>query len=635
MKRTLIGLLVGVAALGLVTWLVTRKPAAPAPRTWSAEGYATKSQLEAEKQKSILEASEAVEYPVERVVLERDGETITLARQGSGKELTWSLETPMASPAVRYQVEQIVRLFKEETGSVYSKHVDDSELARYGLDPAHRVGLKLLADGSVWHGVDLWIGKVETAESQGGEGEPAPSDTWVALREDPNTVYRIAGKDLGTPVRAKLSELRDKKIFDVKADDLVHIEVAAPSGAKVVLDGERTETPGTKPEEPPKHTVTWTLTEPGGFSVDDTAATLARNIAGARTREFVKTAEAPTDALGAEVWKVQARTFDGHELALEIAAGDEDPVWARVPGRDELLQLDKFTAQNLRKTLADVRDKTLLDLSADAVSRIRFAPAAGGEVVVARSGEAWRFEKPAERLPADPQSHLASLLTSKANRYARPEELEAARVALDAPEFVSELDAGDKRYVLSFGPSMTAEPYARQRWARLTLDGVAGDPLLVADFTAEKFRKGLDDLRLKKVFDITPDSIERLTVTPPGGEATTLVREGGALVPSPLPEGKKAKAQAVTTMSTTLATLKAKAVEPGKPPATVGLTPDAVTTVEATLSGGDKLVLELGPKPESGDPWAIARTGALAGVPVQLNGFQADNLRKQVSDLVE
>jgi hypothetical protein len=634
MKRTLVGLLLGVTVLGLVTWFVTRKPDAPAPKTLSIAGYATKAQLDAEAEKSVLSASEPIDYPVERVVVERAGETVELKRSGEGKELTWALEKPVVSPAVRYQVEQIVRVFKDPTASVYSRTVTDKDLGRYGLDAAHRVGLKLEAAGATYNGVDLWVGKAEKSSNDPGD-EGATTDTWVALKSEPTTVYRMSGKDLRAPLEAKLSELRDKKLLDVKAEDLVRIEVTAPDGAKVVLDGERAETPGATPEAPAKHEVTWTLTEPAGQKTDDSAATLARNIAGARAQDFVAAADAPTDAVPTG-WKVAARTFDGKDVALDIADGDADPVWARVAGSTELVKLDKFTAQNLRKTLADLRDKTMIDVSAEAVTRVRFAPESGGPVTIEKQGTAWRFVSPAEAIPADPEGLLASLVTSKANRYARPAELEGALAALATPDFTAEVDAGDTKYALAFGPTMEDEPYARQRWARVTRAGVAGEPMLVADFSAGRFRKGAGDMRLKKLFTVAAEQVQSVTLTPPGGESpVTLQREGDSLVLSPLPAGKKTKSQVVTTILGTLGSLKAKAVEPGKPLATVGLTPASVSVVEAVLTDGSKLRLEMGPKTEEGDPWAVARTGPLAGVAVQLNSFQADNLRKTAADLVE
>jgi hypothetical protein len=635
MKRTLIGLLVGVVVLGAVTWLVTRKAEAPAPKTLTIAGYATKAQLDAEAAKSVLEASEPIAYPVDGVVIERDGETITLASAGAGKELTWALTTPMKSPAVRYQVEQIVRLFKDPSSSVYSRTVDEKDLGRYGLDAGKRIGLKLLAGGAVHGGVDLWIGKTEKSKADAAAGAEPTSDTWVALRAEPTTVFRIAGKDLRAPVEAKLSELRDKKLFEVKGEDLVRVEVSGPDGAKVVLEGERTEKPGAAPEDPPKHEVTWALTEPPGFKADDSAGTLARNIASARAQDFVKAEDAPADALAAPLWKVSARTHDGKELALEIAGGQDDPVWARVVGGTELVKLDKFTAENLRKTVAELRDKTLFELSPDAVTRLLLSPEAGGPITLEKQGSGWRFVSPAEPLPADPSDQLSSLLTTKANRYARPDELEAARAALASPDFAAEVHGAGEQYRVAFGPVMDAEPYARQRWAQVSRGAVAGDPVLVADFSAGRFRKGLDELRLKKLFVLSAEQVQSVTVTPPGGEVVKLVREGDALVLSPLPEGKKTKAQAVTTLVATLGSLKAKAVEPGKPLPTVGLTPDTTTHIDATLLDGSTVSLDLGAKTEEGDPWAVARTGPLAGVAVQLNAFQADNLRKTASELSE
>ena len=99
------------------------------------------------------------------------------------------------------------------------------------------------------------------------------------MRADDETVaYRIAGKDLRTESETPLSDLRDKKLFTVEADDIVNITLKAPSGETLVLSGERSEAPAAEPAKGSKAKVTWTLSTPKGYALDESVTSFVRNI---------------------------------------------------------------------------------------------------------------------------------------------------------------------------------------------------------------------------------------------------------------------------------------------------------------------------------------------------------------------
>ncbi len=626
--------------------LVTQEEAAPAPKSLEISGYATAAELAEEKTKGIMDTPVAIDHPIDGVLIERTDETIELARTGSGKDASWRLSKPMSAVAVKFQVETMVKLFKDDTLSVHSKAIEPEDLPLFDLEPERRIHIKLTAGGSVWGGVDLIVGKVQSSESEGAEGGIA-KDTWVMRADDEGTVYRIAGKDLRVPFEIGLEKLRDKKVFDVKPEDLVHVEIASPAGESLVLDGERAEKTTTKPDgtEETKWEVEWSLTEPSGVPADDSVKSIARNIANARAQEFQAASEGPADEAWTKAWKVSARSHDGRELALEVTDEVDGKHWGRIPGSEEVIEFQTYAANNLRKTIADVKDKSFISFADTEVTRVRFSPEEGGPVVVEKRGETWHFLEGGAGL-ADLGTQLKTLVKAKAQRWARKDEMEAARGVLLAPEFSAEVSRGIQTLIVGVGPKMEDEPYKGQRWAAVASTAasaeMSSDPFLIQDYVAKRFRKAAKDLAWKKVFDLSKEDIQELKIvwpaSVPDGGTVTLARDpaSGDLVPADLPQGKKAKRSAITTMLSTLPTMKAKDFVLDKAPADVGLAPaDAVALTITTQDGKSTQLLLASAAEEGADVHAQATSGPLAGQVITLNSYQAKNLRKKLADLVE
>ena len=83
-------------------------------------------------------------------------------------------------------------------------------------------------------------------------------------------------------------------------------------------------------------------------------------------------------------------------------------------------------------------------------------------------------------------SQLRHLTTVKAKRYASTAESAAALAALTKPAFTAQVEAGDKVVVLTAGAEMTEGDLKGNRWARVTIAGEAGEPVLLPGFTAKR-----------------------------------------------------------------------------------------------------------------------------------------------------
>ncbi len=661
MNKNTIILFVAVAVLAIATLLATQKEEVAAPKKIEVPGYAPKADLDKRAKQGIMDTPVNIDYPIDEVIYTFKDTTVRMVRDGTGKDTTWLIKEPVDAVAVKYQVEKMIKLFETATSSIQPKTIKPKDFVRFDLEPESRVAFTLKQGGNVWNGVDFVVGKVSQGEGGpppgGGQKQSANSDTWVLKKGDDTTVYRIAGKDLRAPFEVSLSDLRDKKVLTAKATDLVKLAIQAPGGApKVVLTGDRKEEPkkkDAKPDAKPTFKVTWTLTEPAGVKGDKSIDSMARSLANLRTREFVPADKGPEGGLGAEVWALTGTTHEGKSYTVHIAAKDgvgeeDDKVWAQVAGKKEFLKLDKYGAKNLRKSLADLKDKALFGyLKAEDITMLQTAPPGGGKVRIEKGDEGWAFVAPTQDpkkgpvWTADPASVLRTIATARLSRFAAAGEVPSANGALEKPEFVAQLSAKGKTYLIKVGPKMEEGDTKNQRWARMYDNpdpaAAAPVPFLIQDFTASRFRKTAADLRRKTLFSFDAKDVAKLTVTwPDGATKVDLQRAAdGKLAAVGLPPGKKTKASTVTTMSTTLAKLRVKSFPEGKKLAELGLDKKSAYVVTATLADGKAIEVLISAKTDGTDPYATTNFGPLAGQLFTLNKYQVDNLQKEPKDLAE
>ena len=627
MKKTLMKLIGTITILGIIAFAVTREAPKPTPKSLVIEAYASAEDLEAEKTRGILDGPADIAYPIDEIIITRQEETIRLIRRGEGKELTWKIEEPLEAVAVKFRVEKLIKLFKDQTTSVHTKRIKAEDHALFDFEPERRIGLTLKAKGEVWQGVDLVLGRVEEAESQAAKGGVA-KDTWVMKAGQEDEAYRIGGKDLRSEAETPLSEFRDKKLFTISPEDIVEVKLDNPEGESVLLKGTRTESPGASPEAAPKLSVAWTIAAPAGFKADESVRSFVRNIANIRTKDFIKAEEGPKGGLGSAVWRINAKTHDGKNIGLRYAA-EGDPAWAQVEGQSEWVQIEKYSLKNLQKGISDLRDKSLWTLKTDEVDSISFGAIDGKALSVTREGQAWLMN---QGQAADMTSILKQIVSMKAKRYASASEESAAKRAADSADFEVRLKAGEKHYRLVSGPDITEGELKNHRWIRVN----GGTPALLASFNAKRFLQSAEDLKMKRFFNIERNAIQSFVVTHPDKSVVRLERsaEGGGLELKTLPNGKaKTKAAAVGTMVGTLPLLKAKSFEPQSKASEVGLDAASSYRVEVSTDTGEIHTLLISKQSAGPDPYVMALTGPLANQVATISNFQAINLKKKAGEL--
>ena len=400
---------------------------------------------------------------------------------------------------------------------------------------------------------------------------------------------------------------------------------------------EGVEAPKPKPPTPKPPTIVWALSEPAGLTADASASSFARSFAGLRAKAFVPKAGAPATALSGEVWKLSAKTGDGEIIGLTVQDGGKDDVWAQVDGREELMQLAGYAADGVRKTVEDVMDKKILDVTPDQVTGVVFHGPKGPVAVAKRDG-AWRFDEPALPYPADLATVLPSLTKISCARWARPDEEAAARAALAAPGGVSAaLTTGTGTLRLTFSAKMDAEPYDGKRWG-VVGDVATGAPFLAQDFVATRFEATPDKLREKKVSaGRAKADLRSIAVQPPGGAAPVIYESpagGGEPTLTQVPEGKTVDEGQVRTVVATASALAAKSFS-DLSPKDAGIDGEGLTRVTLGWADGTTQTVVISAKNDGTDPFATVDAGPLAGSVFTLNSYQVKNLLKQPDEFVK
>jgi hypothetical protein len=552
------------------------------------------------------------------VEIVRAGETVRIERAGEDE---WTITQPRKARVDSYKVKQMLGLFKTASESIFSTPLKDpKDLRYYGLDDAERVKVTLHKDGQVW--LSLRIGNVEKADDQTGD-----RDTFVQKGGD-DWIFRIQGKDLRAPFDKPFADLRSKKLFGFKREQVKELRVANPDDARypeivLVRDAAAPAEEGTAAPKPEER---WSMTKPAGFAIDKPTSYLS-SFANLSVSGFE--AEAPAGAgLDGPVYRITALLDDGQKHGLLLGQEVGDAAWARVEGSDEVVKVSKYTAKSLRKGAMDFRNKKLLSLSKEEVTRVQY-----GDLVIARAGEAWRMSGAASHeAGADEMDKALRDLTSFAiDGYVSPDPGPQA-TGLDASAARLVVQTANARYEVLLGKEEDGKRYG-------TLAG-SGEIWRATTYNTNKLVKQAAELRRHRVFDFELGQIKEITLTHED-ETLTLVTADEAyrgkatnakfMLASPASD-KPLDQLKLDGVATSLVALKAKDFLAPADAAPFKLDAPAFTaTVE--LSDGKKRQIALAKDKKDSDFVARSDARGWSGQAFTLQPFQANKLRKRLHEL--
>ena len=432
---------------------------------------------------------------VTAVELKRPADTVRLARAGDG----WELKSPVVARGDRARVDEALTTVLTAKAD---REIDPkpAALGDFGLDkPAAEVTLTL-KDGKTL-GLAL--------------GNKTPTGVWVYAREAgkpavvalPDGVLREATKPA--------AEFRDRTILSVDRKEV--------SGFDVTSDGETLSVTHAGDA--------WRITKPKELPADTEAiGDMFEKLTAAKVKEFA--AEAPPSRatygldrpLRLTIYTGREKDRASRTLLVGRADATKKGVYAMREGETSVLLLPDDVAKAIPRNVAALRDKQLVAVDRDKVTRVD-VESPKGAVSLARDKDRWTITAP-QPLPAD-QVEAGALLTRlrdlRAQGFLSDDASAVPRVLAKPTVKVTITEQGKPPTTVLLAASPERRGGAVSAYAAVAGHG----PVVLVDGKAlEDFARSTDDLRDHALFGgLEPKDIKRLRVKA-GGQTAVLERSG-------------------------------------------------------------------------------------------------------------
>lgn len=217
-----------------------------------------------------------------------------------------------------------------------------------------------------------------------------------------------------------------------------------------------------------KHGDDWLITQPVEARADRSVLEgIATGLASARvSRTFPAVADRlATYGLTSPAVTLEIKLKSGQQHTLKLGAKDFSglSVYGIVDGANEVALLPDTLLTSTNKPLDDLRDRSILDLSAWDVTRFDLKNK-GGEVAAAKQPSGWHIEKPRSTTAdaSEIESLLAQVASAKMTRIESEEATDLGKYGLDKPEIVLRVQdlKGEERSLL-VGRKVDEDYFAR------------------------------------------------------------------------------------------------------------------------------------------------------------------------------
>jgi hypothetical protein len=575
---------------------------------------------------------------VTNMTISKGGDEVTLIRQGTD---TWAFANPEWAMAKKNVADTMSKVFKGEARVIQQIKVDEKTASTYGFDKPNAIRVRF-TDKDKTVVADLVIGKMEKGE----KGEP---DTFVKL-PDADVAYRISG-DLRKPFDMEMKDVRDAKLFALKANDVSEITISNPldkEHPEVVLTSNLIEPPEEKPEElpkdpnlppkEPKKEREWSLTTPSGYKLDN-LQTYVSGLANLSAREYFDPMKVKAEETGLTGPDVISITFKADEKTYTIKLGNEfkekgegdkeitKGYYCSVDGRAEVYLISAFSAETLKTGLNELRLKKIFDGIAEADIVNLVLKEGDQSVSLKKEGGRWEIVSPT-KLPADKDAVdelLKGIVSFRVDKFITPKT--PAEAGLDKPTQTIAFTTAKATTTIIIGKSEENKFYG-------TLAG-STDQFLVSSFNVKKFQKSEKDLRDKVVLNLDKEKIVSVEIRA-GNELMTLTKTQEKLPSGSLrwdmagtEKVEGVREAAMNQILGALQKLKAADFYEGKALSEVGLD-DPAFQLAVTMEDGKAYTLGISTTKENTNPYATG--GLYTGKVFTLNATQANYLQKRPND---
>lgn len=265
----------------------------------------------------------------------------------------------------------------------------------------------------------------------------------------------------------------------------------------------------------------WQIVAPQSMPADqEQVSMLLSSLSPLTAQELVTPNAANLDQYGLAVPSVEIDLTQKGQPEQKLLLGDDTPVgnstYAMLAGSPRVYTIASYAKSALTKTAADLRDKRLITIPADQMSRIDLTHA-GAAIVLAHNGGNWALQKPGpyrtDSLAAD---SLASALAGAQMETTQPPAKELATAYANAKPVAT---------VQVTGPSGTQSLDVRMM---NNIDYVKSSALPgiyeVDSSLGDSLSKSVDDFRSKQLFDFGDAEPSSIDIQIAGSSTIDLVR---------------------------------------------------------------------------------------------------------------
>lgn len=304
-------------------------------------------------------------------------------------------------------------------------------------------------------------GKQMPGEIQFGHETPVEGKSYIRI-QDEDAVY-VVSDELKNIVSKNIEDFRDHRLLPIPTNLIDRIIIR-------VGDGEI---------ELAKAQDNWQITRPiKARASNDAVGTLLSKISQTAIVSFV-----PNDKANSAGFDHPAKVITllaGEEEKTEIQIGngvpaDAQKVFARLPNRNSVIEVDKSFAELLEIAPNDLRDRKIARLNPDLVDRIAIEKSGQPRILLGRTEDRWAFLQP-DNSPANGNAVnrlIETIDQSTVANFISDTATDLARYGLDQPslklvfssyssENTAEANAGETVLsTLVFGKSENGVTYAR------------------------------------------------------------------------------------------------------------------------------------------------------------------------------
>jgi hypothetical protein len=372
---------------------------------------------------------------VESMTLAYPGQEIQLKKDASGR---WRMTHPLQVPADESTISGILSaLGTSEVRRTVEEKAGPEELKNFGLDKPHvKVSIGLKRGGSL---PSLLV----------GAKTPVGNSTYVKRETEPRVL--LTNSSLSSSFEKKLYDFRDKKILEIKEEEIKQLTLKGTHGTLVLIK---------KGDE-------WFIDKPKSYRADLTEVQgMLASLSSMFARDFIEGSHLELKKYGLDPARLQIALDTGEkEGRREILFGSKreskDEIYVTLGSGGTVYTVLENVLKRLDKSLATLRDKQILSFAHDKVTKLHIHRTSGEAIDMVKGPkgewiEASKTEKVQQRVVADYVRALGSL---RAKGFAEDEPKKTKRYGLESPILKVSLEENDKKNMMTLLVVQSREGY--------------------------------------------------------------------------------------------------------------------------------------------------------------------------------